>query len=189
MDEIQRQPKSASGRTSSTADSIKRWLIKLAALYNYEIAAPVYEIWIQCLASLTEAQVEGCFRRIQDTFEPTNACPFPVPAHVLKLLDNASGRGEAESAWQSVLKELEQWSPYLPNTGREMSPRVNYAVKATGGWNALYNCAQEHLPFRKKDFLEAFGNYQELESLGLLEPTSRDVLEMLRPIAERKRIQ
>lgn len=192
MGREEKMQKKESSEHSSTEDLIRRWLVKLAAMYNYEVPAALFAIWVEIFEHLPAKALDGAFRNIQATFQPTSACPFPVPAHLADSF-RAHKNFAVEGAWQEVLEELLCWSPDIPNRSANALPsRVQYAVRAAGGWHALYNANPETLPFRKRDFIAAYDSYGELEAQGLISeqsPVIKELADAMKSLGEKKKLR
>lgn len=171
MQEIQKRQSEESSKISSTADCIRKWLVRLAALYNRELSVAVFAIWTEALAAFDVSALEAAFRRIENTFRPTSACPFPVPAHVFELVENvkeAESKRRADDDWNAAYSALSRfYTPDLPQGGLtqvHFSDKVWHSIRAAGGAAVIATCPTADLHFRQSEFVEAWRSYSVLES-------------------------
>lgn len=156
-------------------DSIVReWLFKLASLYDREVHEAWEPLWLGSLEGADPIAVEAAFAHIVDTFVPTQACPFPVPAHVFSLLNEAkelARTGRAEDAWLHALATLtEQFHPDVGWRGPKLAERVHRAVEAAGGIRYLWMAGPDKLVWAKKEFIECYLRDEKLAEYADLLP-------------------
>lgn len=99
---------------------------------------------------------------MEQTFKPTSACPFPVPANLRDVIADvveASVSIKADQAWSTLLRNL-QWDAFNPE---KLSERTRHAVSASGGFEHLESCPLEDLVWAKKRFIEAYQAFTVVE--------------------------
>lgn len=145
-----------------TLATIRRWLTRFAALYAYVPNDLVAPIWREEFCKLTEVAFEAACRKVEQTFKPTSACPFPVPANlrdVIAEVVDASESIKADQAWSTLLRNL-QWDAFNPE---KLSERTRHAVSAAGGFEYLESCPLSELAWAKKRFIEAYQTFVFVE--------------------------
>jgi hypothetical protein len=122
-------------------------------------------VWAEALADIGPAKLVELFRKLENTFMPTSACPFPTPAHIRALLEEEHTLErikDAELAWDVLLHVLNKH--YHPNVeggwkrgSPKLSPRTSVAANAAGGIPFIWSCTNAQLVWVKKDFIAAYG--------------------------------
>lgn len=159
-----------SDKRQETLATIQRWLTRFAALYNHVPSTVITGLWFDRLNLLSVSQLNATFRRLEETFKPTSACPFPTPAHILELVkvaEEADSKRQAERAWDSAIENISRY--YTPDLELGGLARVHFSdkmwhcIRAAGGAEMLATCRATDLHFRKTEFLNAWENYSILE--------------------------
>jgi len=148
--------------------AVRRWLIRFAALYDKQISSALPSIWVDALKDIPPTVLAEAMKKIELTFVPTNACPFPTPAHIHNLIGEADSEGldaDAEDAWQYVLRYARKF--VLPGIGLAsdappLDPIIEKAASAAGGLARIERCPTEELVWARKTFIE---NYKRLHRL------------------------
>lgn len=97
---------------------------------------------------------------------------FPVVSKIrqcagtLKKQQEVSG---AEAAWLYLQQWIKKWPDYGENVGRskkapQLPHRIAHAARLAGGLAAIEWATDESLPFRRRDFIEAWKNYAHTEA-------------------------
>lgn len=150
----------------------------------------VVPIWIRALENLMEAQIVAGFLRLEKTFEPTNACPFPTPAHFLKNIESAqadSVEENAEEEWDAALQEIMAcYHPDLGWRGPHLSDGIQRAVGAAGGVHYLSQCSSDDLVWAKKRFIEAYLRSKKLEQDSPLLGEGAEIKKLMQGFAAKK---
>lgn len=162
--------KTLSTRPSKTLELLIRTrLARLSAIYGRAVEAETLGVWVDALKFLTPTQIQAGFDRIEKTFIPTSACPFPVPAQLLSHIWDAQGnqsKVEAEEAWESLLDWMHRY--YRPDCRDMKYPlmesNIRHAASAAGGLEHISTCpVEKELPWAKKKFIEAYLRMAQLE--------------------------
>jgi hypothetical protein len=167
-------------------------LTAMAALWTKNLAGQsgrtLIQIWQEALSELSPTQASAAFARLRKEFEPTNASPFPSPAHLLKLVDGASGNAitiEAESAWDHLLDWIRRFYSVdigITKRATELDAKTWAASKAAGGLALLATCPASDLVWRKKEFIEFYRTIHETGKSELL-LTDREAKTFVRQLA------
>jgi hypothetical protein len=183
-----------SGGTWEALDSLVRhWLVRLAALYDCELSSVVYTIWTETLMDQSLDVLAPAFRKLERTFKPTAAAPFPVPAHLLDLITSARAAAiadEAESAWQSLLEQVQrQYHPDLGWKGPSLDPRIDHAARAAGGVHWIWECSEGDLVWCKKRFIECCLRDEQLAEDHVLLSGLPGIFPLIESVAEKKSLK
>ena len=139
-------------------------------------------LWIQDLCDIAVELLEPAFLKLERTFKPTAASPFPAPAHLRELLETArsiSADDEAETAWHGLLGAVQRcYHPDLGWRGPKLAERIDHAARAANGVHYLSQCSEDDLVWAKKRFVECFPRDRELAECDGLLPAK----EILRPL-------
>lgn len=143
-------------------------LIKLGGLYGKEITRQYANLWIDNLKGVDPKLIAAAFERIERTFSPTAACPFPVPTHVWDILEAVrknESKVSTEESWTKALDWVQR--DYHPDIkfsdSRKLDEKLIRALKAAGGAEHISGCSQEELQWSKKRFVEAYDSMSNLE--------------------------
>src|ERR1700674_2550585 len=151
-----------SGNHCKTLDSILRQsLARFAALYNVVPSEALPGIWLEALKDLRPEILSAALLRVEREFVPTQACPFPVPAHIRQMLAKVNDNEktiEAESAWEKALDwSRHKWHPDLRNSNLPALPhKIVKALGAAGGTPHLWQCSEEETQWARKRFIEFY---------------------------------
>jgi len=146
---------------------ISRRLARLAAIYGREVERETCEVWVDAVKFLTPTQIQAGFDRMEKTFIPTAACPFPVPAQLMSVIADAQGNKallDAEQAWVDAELWLSRW--YEDCRDKEyplIDPRIMKSMEAAGGLSYVKNCPLKDYAWAKKRFIEAYLSLGQLE--------------------------
>src|ERR1017187_2103996 len=91
-----------SGQRDS-ASAIRKWLVVLSEMYSRELSTELVTIWMRVVDGIAPERVDAACKKLIKEFVPTSACPFPVPAHLMKFFDGektAIDFSAMEDAWQ-----------------------------------------------------------------------------------------
>ena len=160
-------PTKDSGKTSIDLDGIVRlWLIRFSAIYDRQVNSALPNLWCESLCDLSIESVEVALRKIESTFIPTSACPYPTPGHVRKLIEISSQlrtEQEADQAWQSAMHACEQqYHPDIGWRGPKLTERVARAIASAGGVHYVTQCSCDELVWAKKRFVESYLRAEKL---------------------------
>jgi hypothetical protein len=147
-------------------------------------------IWCDVLRDVSVDLLGPAFQKLERTFKPTVAAPFPSPAHLLELLSDVRAReieNSAESAWQHLLDRLErQYHPDLGWNGPSLDPRIDHAARAAGGIRWILECSRAELVWCKKRFTECYVRDEKLaEDHALLSPPP-EISKRIKDVAAKK---
>lgn len=124
------------------------------------------EAWYLALRHFEYTDLKKAFT----TYYPINTFP-PTPADLIKHLvrpSNKTGIG----AWREVMKAVRK---YGPMEGRLASESVDEftrdIVNSIGGWSAIRNCPTENLGFLMRQFISAYDDCVQRETINLLPDT------------------
>jgi hypothetical protein len=130
------------------------------------------EIYVRGLADISQEQLRVAFQRAlrQLTW-------FPKLAELRNFAganSNDEVKVEADAAWAYVNDYLRKWgADLLPirSGGREtvpppLDPRVDYALRRIGGFQALNQVDVNRMPFVYRDFCEAYGQAPLAEQMA-----------------------
>lgn len=194
-DQNQLQPKTTSTGLSVTPKFldllIRENLHKLTVIYPGvgELDPLMVPLWVEALSGWRLDLVAAAFKKVISTFEPTNACKFPVPAHVLKILENRAEvnlEDEAETEWQSLLQKIEaHYHPDVGWRGPKLSSRSDHAAKAASGVHYISQCSEGDLVWAKKRFIECYLRDEKLEG----EDFSPEMKQLMNPLAALKSME
>lgn len=156
---------------------IRNGLAKLCALLSYDPNPALISVWNEALQDLSPTVARIAFARLQKTFQPTAACPFPVPAQLRACIATAiknSDEAKAERAWQYALDlRRKYWNPDMASGfSRDMpvlSDRMNQAIRAAGVFRDFETLEGLHV-WAKRTFIESYLRYGELEQDKYLLP-------------------
>lgn len=143
-------------------------LIRLGGTYGKEITPPFARIWVDALEDLSLEEIAEGFKRVQKTFVPTSACPFPVPAHLRTQID-ASRENltnvRAEAGWEKALTWVRRY--YRPDCRDKKYPDLGEqlwrSLGAAGGPAFVSDCSMDELAWAKKRFIEAYLSLEQLK--------------------------
>lgn len=187
-------PKTLSERPSKTLESlISLRLARLSAI----LARPVEDItrkaWVDALKFLTPTQIAAAFERLERTFIPTAACPFPVPAQLLGwvgVAEENKSKLDADQAWEDLMLWMSRW--YFPDCRDMKRPamqeRIAKSVNAAGGLAHINSCSLSELAWAKKRFIEAYLSLGKLEEDRPL-LASPEAIKQIGAIAEGKQLK
>lgn len=125
----------------------KSWL-GLCLMYNREAPAELMTLYWNCLhKEMTDEQFDACLQlhiksRDFGTF-------FPKPADILRHLE-ITPKSKALEAWALITGDRHD---------REIAkqdPIAEKAMRMIGGWNNFAMVKIDDLPFRQRDFVEAY---------------------------------
>jgi hypothetical protein len=154
-----------------------------------EINPLLVPLWIEALSGWRIDLTEAAFRKLIQTFEPTSACKFPSPAHVLKLLEHRAEvnlEDEAETEWQSLLQKIEaHYHPDVGWRGPKLSSRSDHAAKAASGIHYISQCSEGDLVWAKKRFIECYLRDEKMQS----EDFSPEMKQLMNPLAALKSME
>jgi hypothetical protein len=155
---------------------VRSGLAKLCILLGRDPNPALVPLWVEALTDLSPEVARVAFARLQEIFQPTAACSFPVPS-LLEFILTVTGKAkeeEAERAWQYIL-ELRRmyWNPdMLGGFSRGMpklSDRLSQAARAAGVFRDFESLEALHV-WAKKSFVESFLRYGELQQEQFLLP-------------------
>lgn len=116
------------------------------------------------LDGLTPQQLDAACRLA------TRACKFfPTPADVFTHVQRADAAGldlEADEAWNRVLDYVREW--YGNRRAPALPERIQYAARVAGGLGRIESCPTSELQWVRKQFVEAFKRFDELERSGMM---------------------
>jgi hypothetical protein len=133
------------------------------------------QIFIDSLKGMAPDVVDAAMRRVEETFVPTAACPFPVPAHIRQHVANADTALHslvAEEAWNAALAWTRNW--YLgvdlgfDRRAPELEEKQRRGIIAAGGFEHVSTCSLEELKWAQKKFLENYAHQETVERDGAL---------------------
>src|SRR5256885_496544 len=149
----------------SLPEIISTGIARLAILCNMEPSTAIDAIWAETLSAISAEKLIGYFKRLEASFVPTSACPFPMPAHILAFAAEQAAMmrtAEGEKAWQEVLGAIRKyfhptvgWKPWTP-AKPPFRVRAEKAAIAAGGLEAIYLAPDDKLVWIKKEFLKAY---------------------------------
>jgi hypothetical protein len=142
---------------------------------------------------LTPTQIQAGFDQIEKHFIPTAACPFPVPASLLQIIDSAKDnfvKMGAEQAWEDLQLWMQRY--YRPDCRDKKYPLMESmmarSVDAAGGLPHISSCPISELVWAKKKFIEAYLRMAQLEKDQPL-LASGDVMKQIASVAENKSLR
>jgi hypothetical protein len=156
-------------RSDSTERLIKEWLWRFGANYKEDVA-PLLPVWLEVFDGINPETLESLFRRALKT------CKFfPKVSEILEPIQKAEETAipeAAEQAWQRVLEIRRlHWNPDTPGPFRQalakLSDRERQAARAAGVFQDFESVEALHT-WAKKNFIESFVRYGELERDGFL---------------------
>src|ERR1700680_3136553 len=113
-------------RHETLALTVNQNLTRWSGMFGKEVTPLHAQVFIDSLKGMAPDVVDAAMRRVEETFVPTAACPFPVPAHVRQILVKVNDNEktiEAESAWQKALDwSRHKWHPDLRNSNLPALP-------------------------------------------------------------------
>lgn len=192
MDQVTQ--KTLSERPSKTLESlISTRLARLSAILARPVEDITRRVWVDAVKFLMPSQIEAAFDRLEASFIPTSACPFPVPANLLAFIEHATSNQlslDAERAWDDLLLWMQRY--YRPDCRDMKYPlmesRMVQASIAAGGLEHISSCPIAQLPWAKKAFIGAYLGLGKLEEdqplLG-----SPKVMKQLGAVAEGKQLK
>ena len=167
--------------------------MRLAAVYDRELPSTLFSIWPDALKHQPLEVLPAAFAKLERTFKPTAAAPFPAPAHLLEMLTDlraAAAEDRAESAWQFLLQTLQkQFHPDLGWRGPQVHLRIAHACRAAGGIRRLWDCPTSELQWAKKGFVECYLRDEKLTENHALLPPVPEVSKLIESVAESKSLQ
>ena len=132
----------------------------MCALYGRDANPAWKQIWTSALSDVPYESLGPAFIRVEQTFIPTAACPFPTPAHLRAFLDKAkeiTSADRTETAWHCALEQISRF--YHPDVGWKgpvLSDHVGHALRAANGIHYVSQCSEEELIWAKKRFIECY---------------------------------
>jgi len=152
----------------STEFVIRKWLVILGSLFNREVTPFLIGSWCELLAHLSPAQAEQGCRKVAQSWTFSH---FPTPGAVLAQFSNAHEKGfrlESENEWEKLLSWIS--NNFFPDTGirkgaPRLTPQVEHAARAAGGFRFLESCTRDQLVWAKKNFLTALANIHEADGV------------------------
>lgn len=178
---------------------IRKWLTELAMEYDYTVtqenAIVLCQVWARRLVDLSPEQIQAAFEKLEKCFEPTAACRFPMPVHLLKHVEEAThaqSEESAESSWHDTMRAIErQYHPDISWRGPRLPDRADRSLRAAGGEHYVANCPETDLIWAKKRFIEEWLRSEVLERDGNLLPMNEvdpRLRGALQELAERKSV-
>lgn len=161
------KPRSQLTDKESKSALIREWITRLALNAGAALDATalgVFEaLWLDGFADVPCRALEAAFRK---TLRTAKYWPVKV-ADVRDHLDKAQSSASAVSAeqeWQDLLEWVRRF--YHPDLGVSrkapgLSPAVEFAARAAGGFHFLESCSESELQWAKKRFLESLVRAQE----------------------------
>lgn len=151
------------------------WLIDeltvLAEAVGDSVTAARLRIYAEDLSDLSRAQLETAFIRAR------RECKFFPKLPELRDMAGAGAQqvkdAEAEEAWNFVIVYLRKWGvDRMPiySGGKKLEPpilpaRIDYSLRAIGGFWSLNQMTTDSRPWLKRDFVEAYNRAPVAESL------------------------
>lgn len=160
----------------------------MAGTFGKAVTAPMVTSWVRALSDLSCEEIIEGFRRMEKTFIPTAACPFPVPAHVRAEIDAARQNLEqvkAEQAWEETRAWMRKW--YFSDCRDKKYPPLREilfrSLSAAGGLAHVADCSNEDLIWAKKRFIEAYLSLEQLQADAHFLPgaEAKQILKSLAP--------
>lgn len=170
---------------------IDEYLLRFSAAYAHEPNPLVASIFREHLSLLPRSVVLAGFKHVEQTFQPTSACPFPTVAHVMEFINKSRAMNvaaTAEDLWQKWLPIVTRYAdPDIGWRGPRVPERINHAIRAAGGMAVIRECPKEDLVWRKKAFIEC---YERDESLPEYQGAAieNDATRMIADAAKRKSV-
>ena len=172
---------------------ITDWILKLAlnagAPLDAKTQAVYKSLWLDGLSDLTPAQAEAAFRKV------LRECAYwPVKvADIRKYFAHAEETAEliaAQTAWEKALDYRRRyWRPDLPGQRPSYAPtlphRIEQAMRAAGVLQDYDDHDQLHV-WVKKNFIEYYLAYSEMEKDGKFLLPHGELREMLTTLGEAK---
>lgn len=129
------------------------------------------EVWYMVLRHFPYADLKRSFA----TYYPVNTFP-PTPADLIKHLVRPANK-TGISAWREVMRAVRK---YGPMEGRLASESVDSftrdIVDSIGGWSSIRNCPTENLGFLMRQFVSAYDDCVQRETINLLPDTLKQTM-------------
>jgi len=126
------------------------------------------EAWYVVLQHFSYMDLKKAFT----AYLPVNTFP-PTPADLIKYLVRPANK-TGISAWREVMTAVRK---YGPMDGRLASESVDQftrdIVDSIGGWSSIRNCPTENLGFLMRQFVSAYDDCVQRETINLLPDTLR----------------
>ena len=155
-------------RSEISAAVIKSALTAMAVTFGKELDEMILKSWTRALDDLSKEQIIEGFRRMEKTFIPTAACPFPVPAHLRAHVDAAKENAtqvSAEDAWEKSMEWVRRF--YRPDCRNMTRPKLTHmlwrSLCVAGGPDHVSECSMDELAWAKKRFIEAYLSLEQLK--------------------------
>lgn len=161
------QEKQFADRLKILEPLVEQALMAMAATFGRAIDREIVSRWVRALNDLSREEVAEGFKRLERTFVPTAACPFPVPAHLRLPIEQARENAQivtGEQAWEKSMEWVRRfYRPDCRNMNRpELSQLNSRCLAAAGGAGYVSDCSLEELAWAKKRFLEAYASLNRL---------------------------
>lgn len=165
-------------RDSSGETVIRKWLVVFGELYSREISQELIKTWLKLTSHYPSAKLDVAFKKLSQTFVPTSACPFPVPAQLAEQFtteNSAVDFAAMNAAWQKLDERMMGYKyESMPWTTQEL-----FCIRAAGGFNALVQMTFSEFQWAKKRFCEAWTRWNEMpeEAKALPSPEVSKLIE------------
>ena len=159
---------------------VRERIVRLAELIRkdgaaYPLSAPLVNTWVDVFARarISAQQLDAAFDKAERSLKF-----WPAPAEILALVTVAEetlADEAAERKWCQVREFIRlHYNPDIPSKNApRITERTQRAINAAGGLAYLADCDRESLQWRKKEFIEAYLRWDELEQDQYLLPPGK----------------
>jgi len=148
----------------SSTEVAYQWILKFAAITGKVAERIQQDIWVEALSDIPAHRLNAACKRLMESWRLPN---LPLPGDVRAQLEGADDKAfklTAEAEWQKLLSWIRD--NYFLDIGircgaPRLSPAVEHAARAAGGYHFLERCSEEELVWARKTFLATYKNVHE----------------------------
>lgn len=133
-------------------------IIGIAENYGKEFSPTLLQMWLRLLAPYTPEQVEVAAVRVLETYAYKTMPPYAV---LREAIEEAAGVGphalelQAAAEWAKLQNDISRYGVY--GRPEDMHPTTAHVLRVMGGWQAACCWEIRYLDFKRKEFLELWG--------------------------------
>lgn len=132
----------------------------LSSMFRHEIDVLLVDLYWNVLKEMSEKDFNTAVEGILKDFQPSNACPFPVPAHFLKYTRSRDYSGVVETV-KDMVRRKGSWASV------DFQDRaLHFVIRCYGGWESVCSWTDDDWKINTKHFIEAYRSAVEHKKAG-----------------------